>query len=141
MISTAVFVESSQFSIYKFEAFLIYFELRTIRVPKVAFRIFDKLKNDIQSFILRFYIHVNVCNDLKEKSHWGTLQKEAKVSSQIVLYALSVCGHSFVQYRFKSLFSTYSFWNTSFSSLRVLCFFFYLFSVFKSMPSLLLLNL
>ena len=140
MISTAVFVESSQFSIYKFEAFLIYFELRTIRVPKVAFRIFDKLKNDIQSFILRFCIHVNVCNDLKEIFYWRTLQKGAKTSSQIVLYALSVCGHSFIQYRFKSLFSTYSFWNTSFSSFRVLCFF-YLFSVFKSMPTLSLLNL
>ena len=40
-------------------------ELITIRVPKVPFRIFDKLKNEIQNSILRFCFHVNTKSEIQ----------------------------------------------------------------------------
>ena len=36
-----------------------------IRVPKVPFRVFDKLKNEIQNFIVRFCFYLNMKNEIK----------------------------------------------------------------------------
>ena len=38
---------------------------RLIRVPKVAFHVFDKLKNEIQHFIIRFYYYLNMKNEIQ----------------------------------------------------------------------------
>ena len=35
-----------------------------IRVPKVPFRVFDKLKNEIQNFIRRFCFYLNMKNEI-----------------------------------------------------------------------------
>ena len=36
-----------------------------IRVPEVPFRLFDKLKNEIQKYIPRFYFYLNIENEIQ----------------------------------------------------------------------------
>ena len=40
-------------------------EEKKIRVPKVAFRTFHKLKNEVQKFIVRFCFCLNMQNEIQ----------------------------------------------------------------------------
>ena len=47
--------------------------VKTIRVPKAPFRIFDKLKNEIQKFIIRFCFYLNMKNGIQIIDNYFTL--------------------------------------------------------------------
>ena len=36
-----------------------------MRVPKVPFRVFNKMKNEIQNFRLRFFVYLNMKNEIQ----------------------------------------------------------------------------
>ena len=38
---------------------------RRIRLPKVSFRVFDELQNEIQKIIIRFRFYLNMKNDVQ----------------------------------------------------------------------------
>ena len=50
--------------VYKKQPSLIFYTSK-IRVPKVPFRVFEKLKNEIQNFILRFYFYLIMKNEIQ----------------------------------------------------------------------------
>ena len=39
--------------------------METIRIPKVPFRLFDKLKNEIKNSILRFWFYFNKKDEIQ----------------------------------------------------------------------------
>ena len=42
----------------------------SIRVPEVTFRVFDKLKNELQKFMIRFCFYLNMKNEIQITDHY-----------------------------------------------------------------------
>ena len=49
---------------------LCYTQAIVIRIPEVPFRVFDKLKNEIQIFMVRFCIYLNMKNDTQMTDYY-----------------------------------------------------------------------